>query len=199
MTTTLQHPSDDQQALQTPTDILNAVLDVLITTKILSEFLPKPKDLCRLSGCARSFLPFRCQLRKLQIRRGGLTEGLLKHMQSGGFVDVTKIEFVTRWNYYGPKTIPEELRYLFRLSSSALTSLTCLELWSDGFVLELLLDFDPVVRARLQGLDPGCGSEATLKSLLEGSPNLQALSLFNIADDEILNQCLTRSFKTCTF
>jgi hypothetical protein len=183
-----------------PTDLLNAVLDVLITTKILSEFLRKPKDLCRFSGCARSFLPFRCQVRELRIRRGGLTEGLLRHMQSGGLAEVTTIELVTRYGSYSrPSPLPEHLKHLLRSASSALTSLTYLELWSGGFVLELLLDLDPAVRARLQDLqlDPGHGSEATLKSLLEGSPNLQALSLINMRDEEHLIECLAHAFKTC--
>jgi hypothetical protein len=38
-----------------------------------------------------------------------------------------------------------------------------------------------------------------LSSLLQGSPNFQALSLFNITEDEIVHPCLTRAFKTCTF
>ena len=185
-----------------PTALLKTVFDFFITTKTLSELLDRPKDLCSLSASARSSLSFRCQLRKLEIHTGGLTEGLLKHMASGGFSDVTSIRFATRWNYYGRiSPLPEHLKRLLRSASRRLSSLTCLELWSGGFAIEILQEFDPVVRARLQGLhlDPGRGSEAMLKSLSQDSPNLQALSLINMRDENHLPECLTHAFQTCKY
>jgi hypothetical protein len=155
-------------------DLLDAAFHVLITTKTLADFLPRAKDLCPLSTCATSFLPFRCQVRKLEIPEEALTAGLLKHMESGGFADVTEIYFQ---GYLSLVSISENVKRRLRSTSGALSSLTSFR--SENFAISLLDDFPPSVRAQLNYLnvDSFAAPATSLGLLFQGSPELRSLHL----------------------
>lgn len=157
-----------------PTDLLNDAFHYLIKEKTLSEFLGRAKDLCRLSSCARSFIPFRCQLRKLEICEGALTVDLLKHMESGGFADVTKIHFQ---GYLSLVSVSKDVKRRLRLASGALSSLTSFR--SENLAISLLDDFPPSLRAQLKELnvDSFAAPATSLGLLFQGSPELRSLHL----------------------
>jgi hypothetical protein len=173
-------------------NLLGTVFEYLLTTKTLSEFLGKPKDLCQLSACARSFLLFRCQLRKLEIRERTLTAGLLKHMESGGFADVATLRFE---GLRCPVVVSEDVKDRLGSASRALSSLTSLEL--SKFVINVLDDFPPSLREQLQELsvDSFSAPAASIESLIQGSPNLHKLRL-DPQEGMIAIEALARALET---
>jgi hypothetical protein len=106
MTTTSSHPSstyvkrkqDDeeednahmhQQVSSTPTpeNTIEEAWELCLSGRLLADLL-KAKSLCELSTCARNFLDFRMQIRKLRVI---LSKGLLKAMESGDLAELTEL------------------------------------------------------------------------------------------------------------
>jgi hypothetical protein len=177
--TTLSLQQPQQHA---PTALLNTVFDFLITTKILSEFLPRAKDLRRLSICARSFVPFRLQVREMKIQKDILTEPLLRHMESGGFAYVTTIEFKNS-SCLASRSMCESLKNHFRSASGALAGLTSLSYDASYSDLGMLTFVDDDVWVRLEKLSLDLAYVAPrdiINSLLQRSNQLHTLQLYNL-------------------
>jgi hypothetical protein len=196
-------PLQQQPEHQQPTDLLSAVIDVFLTTKVLSELLPQATDLYRLAACSRSFRPFQFQIRELRIREAHLTERLLNRMEGGEFADVTTINFEPHLflpTLSAPSPHREGLEDHLRSASRALSRLRSLTYQHNRFAIQRVEAFDAAVRARLLvlRLDLGfCTSgNATLDTLLQGSPQLQTLSLWNIAWEHVVIDPLVGAFKS---
>jgi hypothetical protein len=193
----------DKQALQqqhprklAPNHLLKAVFDYFMTTKTLSVFLARSKDLVRLSTCAQFCAPFRCQLQRLTIRQATLSQGLLKHMASGGFADVTSIEFSTKsdtFNWHFP--LSEHSKRLLRAASDALLSLTSFK--ADAPAFQILENMSPAARARLRELVfvLPAAPQSSIGSVLECSHQLHILRLSTFASDGNLPQALAHAFE----
>jgi hypothetical protein len=83
------------QQQQDPSSILplsrhEDIWELCLSGRLIADMLDA-KSLCKLSTCARKFLDFRKQIRKLSVH---YTEGLLKAMEAGRLLELTSLTLV---------------------------------------------------------------------------------------------------------